>query len=81
MGTTMTRHKWLLLAVVRVAVAGTLVLGGCGSNERRGPVVLTTATLDGAARLLIEVPSCNGDPVVTELVQESGGVTVAATGR
>jgi hypothetical protein len=28
---------------------------------------------------MIEVPSCNGDPVLTELVQEADGVTVAVT--
>jgi hypothetical protein len=64
---------------VSIAVAGTLALVGCGPNERRAPVYLTTARLEGAERLVIEVPSCNGEPVITELVQEADGVTVAVT--
>jgi hypothetical protein len=74
----MTRHGRLATAA-GCALVGALALAGCGPNEQRGPVTLTTATLEAPARLRIEVPSCNGNPEVTDLDQADDAVTVEVT--
>lgn len=54
------------LAAAATAVA---VLGGCVPEVRRGPVELTEAGVVDETSIWVSVPSCNGDPIVSRLIE------------
>lgn len=67
---------------VMVGVVGVLaaaVLPGCGPDERRGPVEIDGATLEGPSSIQLVLPSCHGDPEVTALVEGADRVEVEVT--
>ncbi len=77
--------------MTRTAIIGALVAGalaacnpvtgpGPAQGERRGPIelggVYGASVDDTGLRLSVEVPSCNGDPVIAEFRQEPDAVRI-----
>ncbi|MFN2344424.1 MAG: hypothetical protein ABR616_01745 [Dermatophilaceae bacterium] len=64
----------------RAVAAALVLLVGCGvgTQTERGPVSLADGQVSqvGPQELVVDVPSCNGDPEVDELVEDDGEVRI-----
>lgn len=53
-----------------------LAVGACSAGPTRGPVAVTEASISDGTRLGLGLPSCNGEPEVTRLEENTREVRI-----